>query len=204
MIIIAPYTLKICVFIVNTIGTIDEIIEKYSMKKDALILSGEKYYDLEIAKDYALVSVSNLKIKYGVSLPDSKREKGKIPLMASNGISDYVNVSNASNVVSFGCRGTLGNVFYFNGPVFVLNTAFYIDNPTNYGNLYFALKKERGLTIYQSGAAQPQITIDAIKNAVLKIPKNNNLNTILDCVSLFEQIIDKLKTVKLMLLKKYF
>lgn len=174
------------------------------MKKDALILLGEIYYNFEIAQDFAIIPVSTLKIKYGVSLPDSKREKGNIPLMASNGISDYVNVSNASNVVSFGCRGTLGNVFYLNGPVFVLNTAFYIDNPINYGNLYFALKKEKSLKVYQSGAAQLQITIDAIKNAVLKVPKNNNLNTIIDCISKYKEIIDKLKLIKLTLLEKYF
>lgn len=204
MIIISSYTLFTFVFIVDTIGTIDKMIDEYSMKKDALILLGEKYYAFKITQNYVGVSVSTLKIKYGVSLPDSKREEGNIPLIASNGISDYVNVSNATNVVSFGCRGTLGNVFYLNGPVFVLNTAFYIDNPINYGNLYFALKKEKGLTLYQSGAAQPQITIDAIKNSVLKIPKNDNLNTILDCASIYEKIIGKLKAIKSTLFEKYF
>lgn len=124
--------------------------------------------------------------------------------MASNGISDYVNVSNAENAIVFGCRGTLGNVFYQKGKSFVLNTAFYINNSNNYGNLFFALDYEKGLTLYQSGAAQPQITIDAIKDAKLKIPKNNYLNYILDLYAKNLEIINKLKYIKEKLLEKYF
>ena len=85
-----------------------------------------------------------------------------------------------------------------------MNTAFYIDNPKKYGNLFYALKKERGLVTYQSGAAQPQITIDAIKKAELLIPRGDALNSLLDCVAIYEKIIDKLRAIKLLLLEKYF
>ena len=86
----------------------------------------------------------------------------------------------------------------------MLNTAFYINNPTNYGNLFFALRYEKGLTLYSSGAAQPQITLDAIKNVSLKLPVDNNLNKILDLISNYASLINKLKDIKSILLNKYF
>ena len=98
----------------------------------------------------------------------------------------------------------MGSVFYAAGESFVLNTAFFINNPKNYGNLYFALKAEDGLILYSSGAAQPQITIASIKEVSLKIPVDEKLNLILDLIVKYEQIIDSLKEKKKLLLDKYF
>lgn len=200
--------MQICKFrlytIVNTIGSIDDLIENYIKIKNKLIYYGEIKYLSKILDEYIEIEVSKLNIKYGTSLPQSKRNKGNVPLFASNGISDYINIFNATDSIVFGCRGTLGNVFYHKGELFVLNTAFYIENPKNYGNLYFALKSNKGLTLYQSGAAQPQITIDAIKNAVLKLPVGESLNNILDSISKYEDLIDNLSKIKQNLLSKYF
>lgn len=133
-----------------------------------------------------------------------KRNKGIYPLLASNGISDNVDIYNAENVVAFGCRGTIGNVFYQQGKCFVLNTAFYLTDNKRYGNLFYALIYENGLTSYHSGAAQPQITLDAIKDVVLLLPNDNDLNKYLDLISTYDSIINKLKSIKLALLNKYF
>ena len=165
---------------------------------------GYKYYLKNTTADFITVKASELKIKYGVSLTDANRIKGPHPLLASNGISDYVSLHNAENVICFGCRGTLGNVFYQSGKCFILNTAFYINNPTNYGPIYFALLHEHGLNIYQSGAAQPQITMDAIKDAIIKLPKSNKLNKVLDCISTYKKQISCLTKIKSLLLSKYF
>lgn len=204
MIIISFYNIHAFVFIINTIGTVDDLIEKISAKIATLIRLGFNYYLSEIQKNNDLINVSDIDIRYGISLTASNREEGKYPLIASNGISDYVSLYNAENAVTFGCRGTLGNVFYNKGKCFILNTAFYISDSKWYGNLYFALKHEKGLTKYQSGAAQPQITIDAIKNAKLAIPKNNNLNLVLDCISIYQNQLQKLEKIKQILLSKYF
>ena len=174
------------------------------MKLTKLEEIGINLYHDSINYDFNPINVSSLNIKYGVSLTNSNRNKGPFPLIASNGISDYVDIYNSYNAITFGCRGTLGNVFYSKDKCFVLNTAFYIENYSEYGNLYFALKHEKGLTIYQSGAAQPQITIDAIKNAILKFPKNNRLNIVLDLMWKYSQTIEKLKDIKQLLLSKYF
>mgnify|MGYP003571401893 CR=1 FL=1 len=162
------------------------------------------YYEALIKKQPKEIKASDLNIKYGVSLPDSKRVSGPYPLISSNGISDYVNVYNTKNVITFGCRGTLGNVFYHKGKAFILNTAFFINNCANYGNLYFALKHNHGLILYQSGAAQPQITIDAIKNAKIVVPDTLYLNTFVDLIYKYQEILNKLKILKQQLLNKYF
>lgn len=180
------------------------MIDIFASKKDRLERAGVVCYKSMINKEAVKICVSDLNIKYGVSLPESKRTSGKIPLISSNGVSDYVNVSNASNVITFGCRGTIGNVFYQEGKTYVLNTAFFVANYSNYGGLYFALKSDRGLTRYQSGAAQPQITLDAIKNANLYLPNNTSLNLILDLLSKYQKILTKLKDIKQQLLNKYF
>ena len=180
------------------------MIENYQNKAETLKEVGLKFYKHKISKSSVEIRVNSLNIKYGISLPDSKRNNGKIPLYASNGLSDYISISNAQNAIIFGCRGTLGNVFYQSGNLFVLNTAFYINNPLNYGNLYYSLVANKGLTLYQSGAAQPQITIDAIKDAVLTIPSDNDLNVVLDLLSYYENVIAKLKKTKQLLLVKYF
>ena len=161
-------------------------------------------YNKKILINYIEIPVNSLNIKYGISLPNSKRIKGDIPLLASNGITDYISEANSKNAIVFGCRGTLGNVFYQSGEAFILNTAFYINDPKEYGNLFFSLEHENGLILYQSGAAQPQITIDAIKNASLKFPNDNDLNHILTLISNYEKTIKILKKIKEIFLNKYF
>ena len=180
------------------------MIENYKSKNEKLMCFGKKLYIQKINDKCKYINISSLNIKYGVSLTSNNRIFGNIPLLASNGISDYVNISNAENVVVFGCRGTIGNVFYQKGKCFVLNTAFYISNNKQYGNLYFALDYENGLTVYQSGAAQPQITIDAINDVKLIIPNDDELNIFLDLYSKNCEIINKLKYIKEKLLSKYF
>lgn len=173
-------------------------------KKRKLEDIGLSNYIVKIYKSFQEIKIESLNIKYGTSLTDKNRIKGKFPLYASNGISDYVDRSNSRNAIVFGCRGTLGSVFFSHGNAFILNTAFFIDNPENYGNLYFALKYEKGLTLYSSGAAQPQITIASIKDAILKTPNDNGLNKILDLIVHYEQVISNLKRIKDLLLNKYF
>ena len=180
------------------------MIENYQKQNAKLLELGRKKYIKEINNYFLTIDVSSLNIKYGISLTNCNRMHGEIPLLASNGISDYVNLSNAENAIVFGCRGTIGNVFFQKGKSFVLNTAFYINNSKEYGNLYFALDYEKGLSIYQSGAAQPQITIDAIKDAKLKVPNKNVLNYVLDLYAMNQERISKLMLIKANLLSKYF
>lgn len=181
------------------------MIEFTTKKIESLEKFGAQLYSSKINEGYRLVKVSSLNIHYGESIPKSKRQYGSIPLYASNGITDFIDATNAfKNTIIFGCRGTLGNVFFAKKNCFVLNTAFFITDVNYYGGLYFALKFNKGFTLFSSGAAQPQITIDAIKNVEVKIPIDNDLNYLLDCISTNKEIIDNLKKTKDILLAKYF
>lgn len=66
------------------------------------------------------------------------------------------------------------------------------------------MRFQKGLTLYQSGAAQPQITIEAIKNAKINIPKDNSLNSILDLLEKYKLEVKNLRLLKETLLEKYF
>ena len=190
--------------IVDSIGSVDDAIEK----NEEIITKLEKYglelYQFMISEKYNEVIISSLNVKYGVSIPANQREIGKYPLFASNGIAEYINLFNSSNTIIFGCRGTVGNVYYCKDKNFVLNTAFYIESKEQFGNLYFALKYNNGLKLYATGAAQPQITIENIQNVKIKIPTNNELNSILDYIYKLQNKNNNLKHIKKLLLNKYF
>lgn len=70
--------------------------------------------------------------------------------------------------------------------------------------MYFALKYEKGLSLYATGAAQPQITINDVSKAIIKFPIDDELNTILDLIVELQNKIEMLKKEKELLLKKYF
>lgn len=180
------------------------MIENYEFQLQKLEILGLNIYKQKIEEDYVEKTISSLKVKYGISIPASKRIGGEYKLYASNGVTDYINQYNAENSIIFGCRGSVGNVYYSKEKCFVLNTAFYIESSNEYGNLYFSLVYENGLTLYATGVAQPQITINAISNVNLKFPVDNELNSILDLISKIEHRIDKLKQEKQLLLCKYF
>lgn len=92
-------------------------------------------------------------------------------------------------------------MYYYKDNNFVLNTAFYLENKENYGNIYFALKYNNGFKLYATGAAQPQITIENIQNLNIKIPKSNFL---LDYIYKLQFKNEILKHTKQLLLNKYF
>lgn len=190
--------------IVDSIGSVDDAIEKNEEIITRFENYGLKLYEQLISSKYKEIKVEALNIKYGVSIPSNQREIGKYPLFASNGITDYINKYNSSNTIILGCRGTVGSVFYCKDNNFVLNTAFFIESKELYGNLYFALKHNKGFKLYATGAAQPQITIENIQNVNIKIPVNNYLNSILDYIYMLQIKNNNLKSIKQLLLNKYF
>lgn len=180
------------------------MIEKYSSQIDYLKRIGCLFYEQKIAVSFKEKPISKLNIRYGVSIPAPKRKAGKYPLYASNGIVDFINETNAKSAIIFGCRGSIGNVMFSKQPCFVLNTAFYTENNDDYGNILFALIYEKGLSLYATGAAQPQITLSAISDVSLKIPQDHDLNILTDRIVVLEEKINKLKSIKALLLSKYF
>lgn len=66
-------------------------------------------------------------LKRGYDLPESRRVEGEIPIVTSSGITGYHNEKkfDGSGVVT-GRYGTLGEVFYVEGPYWPHNTALYV------------------------------------------------------------------------------
>lgn len=166
---------------------------------------GNEYYSCN-TKNSTTINVSNLNIKYGTSVVGLDRKPGNYPLYTSGGVNGYIDKYNLENGIIFGCRGTLGNVFFTLNKAFVLNTAFFLKAGNGgLGSLYFAIKQEKGFVKYSSGAAQPQITLENIKSCQLKILKDNFvLDKVLAKIDDYNKKIIKLENLKFILLKKYF
>ncbi|MBN3534507.1 restriction endonuclease subunit S [Mycoplasma procyoni] len=166
--------------------------------------NGSLYYQKQLLLKTKEIPVGQTSISYGKSITQNNRNKGKFPLFGSNGIIEYIDEWNTKKAVIFGCRGTLGNIFFNSDECFVLNTSFYIEDSENYGNIFFSLKKQKGFVDLATGAAQPQLTIENIKNEKLLFIENNRLNTFLELMSKYQKTIKLLKQIKEILLSKYF
>ena len=182
----------------------DDKIECNEKIAKALVLCGDLIQ--AYSKKPSIINVSDLMIRYGTSIPSNERQIGNYRLWSSNGHTDYINVSNSNgNTIIFGCRGTVGTSFYSIEPCFVLNTAMFFEvKSQDIGKYYFALREIQGLKNYATGAAQPQITIDNIKQAQLKIVDNDTLLTIINTLDYINLENKKLQQLKKLYLQKFF
>ena len=65
------------ILIVDTIGTVDDLIENYEFQLQKLEILGLNIYKKKIEEDYVEKTISSLKVKYGISIPATKRISGK-------------------------------------------------------------------------------------------------------------------------------
>lgn len=65
----------------------------------------------------------------GYDLPNARRIDGDVPIIGSSGVSGFHNVArlHGKNVIT-GRYGTIGKVFYHDGPCWPLNTALYVED----------------------------------------------------------------------------
>lgn len=161
---------------------------------------------LYVKSDKESVLGSSLNIKYGTSIPKLKRSSGKIQMYGANGIIDFIDEYNTKDAnIIFGCRGKVGDVYFSNKEIFVLNTAFYLNVPPNrLGDYYFSIKNISGFADYATGAAQPQITLTEIKNIYIDISNNPSLNFVINMIIKLEDQNILLNNQKSMLLSKFF
>lgn len=195
--------------IVNTIGTLDDLIENITNQNNKI---------LEIIKNiFSNLKESNImlkdicEIKYGKSITASKLDNNnKYLVYGGNGIIGTLDdFMFDKSKISISCRGAAsGNI--------LLTTPFStISSNSLYLNLYdesltlplysFLLKAE--LNNYVTGSAQPQITIENIQS--LKVPilddyKNNNYDSLIALINNNKEKLNKLNLIKQDLLSKYF
>ena len=65
----------------------------------------------------------------GYDLPNARRKPGEVPVISSSGVSGFHSVAklDGENVIT-GRYGTIGEVFYHNGPCWPLNTTLYVED----------------------------------------------------------------------------
>lgn len=93
----------------------------------------------------------------GYDLPKSQFIEGKIPVISSNGILGYHNLSKVKGPgITIGRSGTVGLPHFINEDFFPHNTALFIkDFKGNYRRYIYYLIKTLGLNDYKSGSGVP-------------------------------------------------
>lgn len=194
--------------IVDTIGTIDDLIEKYGCINKSI----DKYYDLIFrTEDNPNTTLDNYcMIKYGKAFEASKLTQNyDYPVYGGNGIIGSLETYMfPDSKVSISCRGAASGNVYFTKPCSSISSnSLYLDKLSCEKSLalYYYLKHS-DLHCYCTGSAQPQITIDNLKT--LKIPSSlfdiKCETNLMKTYFINLEKAEKLKKIKSVLLAKYF
>jgi type I restriction enzyme, S subunit len=132
-----------------------------------------------------------VKIIYGKNLPTSELTESGYPVFGANGqIGYYKEYLYASPQVLISCRGEAsGKVNFSCGFAFVTNNSLVLEIPINsilkYEFLkYWALASD--FTLYVTGSAQPQITIEELKMAEFDMPSEEAISHFSAIVATYE------------------
>ncbi len=129
-------------------------------------------------EEVPLIKVIN--IKYGKNLPTSKLREIGYPVFGGNGqIGFYEEYMYKKPQVLISCRGAASGKVIISAPYsFITNNSLILEIPE--GNIlnfeflkYYALTTD--FSMYVSGSAQPQITINDLTNAKLILPPDKNI-----------------------------
>lgn len=131
-----------------------------------------------------------LELHRGYDLPERERAEGNIPIISSSGYSGLHNdfKCDGENVIT-GRYGTIGEVFYYKGKCWPLNTALYVSDfkGNNAKYIYYLLK----CFLKKSADGKDKSTVPGVDRNVLhqmKVPFCKNIPT-------QKQIIKALETV---------
>lgn len=118
-------------------------------------------------------------IKYGKGLPTNKIAKVGYPVYGGNGIIGYYHefMYNTSQVL-ISCRGAAsGNVVVSKPNSFVTNNSLILECERKYHHYLKQYSLDNYYYEYTTGSAQPQITIDNIKDILIKVPDDEILES---------------------------
>ena len=166
-------------------------------------------YSFFTESEYTLEDVSE--IKYGMSIEASKLTSNySYPVYGGNGIIGTLNTYMFDeHKIIISCRGAAsGTVSLTKQYSNVSSNSLYLNlkNPNFLVPLYSYLLT-RDLSIFTTGSAQPQITIDNIRK--LKVPNISSLNDnsylfVIEKIEQSNRKINNLNLTKKILLDKYF
>ena len=199
------------IFIVDTIGSVDDLIEKY----EEIINKNNKIFNYLYDKNTQIKGVilqCIAEIKYGKSLTASELSyNNKYKVYGGNGIIGTLpTYEHENNKIVISCRGAAsGNLLLTEKYSTISSNSLYLNlyDETHFADIYYYLMKSN-LKSLTTGSAQPQITIENIKDLKIEISTDEilNKNAMLILNTIFEYFskINNLKEIKEILLKKYF
>ena len=116
-------------------------------------------------------------IKYGKGLPTTRIEEEGYPVYGGNGIIGYYHeFMYDDSQVLISCRGAAsGNVIVSKPKSFVTNNSLILECDRKYHHYLKQYSIDNYYYEYTTGSAQPQITIDNIKDIVLVVPSDELL-----------------------------
>lgn len=167
--------------IVSILSSIDDKIElnnaiNNNLEQQAALLFDENYsnnnYDISTLGDVAT-------IKYGKGLPTKNLTSQGFPVFGGNGIiGRYTHFMYEEPQVLVSCRGAAsGNIMESYPNSFVTNNSLVLEwNDYRYYEFYKQFFFANPLYSYATGSAQPQITIDNIRNVPVPCPKYDEIS----------------------------
>ena len=184
------------------VNLLDSILKKIAINSSISKLLEEQSSILvkELIKTNECHSVRLLDfsmVKYGKGLPKNKLKPSGYPVFGGNGIIGYYDKYMYENPqILISCRGAASGKILESLPrSFVTSNSLVIELSDNF--YYYFYRKyfmDNQLFQYATGSAQPQITIDNLKNVYVPQPSKESL----------KQINDLLKTSAFVVLNNYF
>ena len=165
----------------NILGNIDIKIELNNEINNNLHELEKNLYK-EYFKDLDDTNTQKLgdlcKIKYGKGLPTTKIETEGYSVYGGNGIIGYYHeFMYEESQVLISCRGAAsGNVIVSKPHSFVTNNSLILECDRKYHHYLKQYSLDNYYYEYTTGSAQPQITIDNIKDIALNIPSEELLD----------------------------
>jgi len=136
-----------------------------------------------------------INLKRGYDLPKKDRAEGEVPIYSSSGISDTHNESKAAGPgVITGRYGTIGSVFYSEGPFWPLNTTLYVEDfKGNYPRFVHYFLQTLNWEQFNDKSAVPGVNRNDVHDEPILVPHPAEQKHIAEVLSSLDEKIDLLQ-----------
>jgi len=180
------------------------------MEQVSSLKTGVKYKDTPIGKipvDWEVTFLGKIAyLEYGASLPERKRNKGRVPVYGSSGIVGYHSEELIDGPgIIIGRKGTVGAINWVDKNFYPIDTTFYIskNQSKEYLKWLFYLLSNLHLERLNITTGVPGLNRKQAHSVILPIPPfseqkkiANILTTVDDAIEKTDQIIGKTKELK--------
>ncbi len=131
-------------------------------------------------------------LQRGFDLPANNRQPGAYPLVAANGISDYVSEYKVAGPgVTTGRSGTLGKCFYIRENFWPLNTSLWVkDFKGNDAYFIYLLISSLDFSNFNAGSGVPTLNRNHLDLIRISLPPKTQQKKIAEIISSFDEKIE--------------